>query len=66
MQSALALGRLLVENPEVSTRERISRLLRDYEREMVPRATDWVLASRHAGVDFQNTGQGLAGAEHKC
>ena len=64
MQSAFALGKLLAEHPDASSREDISKLLRDYEQEIIPRATEWVLASRKAGVDFQNTGKGLPGAEH--
>jgi 2-polyprenyl-6-methoxyphenol hydroxylase-like FAD-dependent oxidoreductase len=54
MADAFALGKLLVERRDISTKEEISQLLRDYEKEMIPRATFWVLESRKSGVMFRD------------
>jgi hypothetical protein len=61
MHSALSLGKTLAGRLNVSAQPQISKLLREYEQEMVPRATEWVLASRQAGLDFQDIPHGLAG-----
>jgi 2-polyprenyl-6-methoxyphenol hydroxylase-like FAD-dependent oxidoreductase len=52
---AFTLGRLIVEEATNTTATfDVQKVIRDYEKEMIPRATSWVLATRAGSKNFDN------------
>lgn len=51
---SFSLGRLIVEEVRTAANFDAQKVIREYEKEMIPRATSWVLATRAGAENFDN------------
>jgi hypothetical protein len=52
MHDSISLGKRIATIPPTANKDDISNALRDFEKEMIPRATEWVHSSRMASETF--------------